>query len=125
MTRVLLVPSSDRAASLAQLRRVERWATDGCSAEELAEGCTLLDVLEDGVQVGVIALEVKGAFAFISAAAGNGRQTNVAEALRLAEAIAMERGARRIAMLTRRPGLVRNLMRAGYAIHQAELMKDL
>lgn len=117
--------TDDPARALAVLRGVERFAVDGSSAEQLAEGCTLLDVVEGGRVVGAIALEVKGAFAFITAGAGTGEQTDAAEAIRQTEDMARCMGARRIALLTRRLGMVRNLVRDGYAIHQAELVKDL
>lgn len=108
MTRLRV--AQDRAAVLARLRAVEPWA-DGTAAE-LAEGCALLDVLDEGQPVGAVAIEVLGNVATVKAAACSGGQfwgavAELESGLRAA-------GVRTLATFTRRPGLVRRLVRRGY-----------
>lgn len=116
-------PAVDAPAALAMLRGVERFATDGATAEEMADGCELFDVVEAGRVVGAIALAVEGKHAVITAAWSAG--TEARDELAQIEGIARARGARSVALLTKRFGLIRNLLRDGYTIHHAELTKAL
>lgn len=123
MIAAAVKPAADPAAALANLRQVEPHAVSGESAQELANGCVLLDVLEGGQPVGAVAVQIEGEGAVITAFASHGQATY--HELALIEAALKRSGVRRVAMLTRRPGLVRNLVREGYSLQRAELEKAL
>jgi len=112
----------DREAALARLRAVEAHAVDGCTAERLAHGCALVDLLEDGQAVGAMAVDVTGDEAVITAAASTG---DPYEQLRQIEQALQRVGVKRVRLLTRRPGLVRQLGREGYSLASAEMTKEL
>ena len=116
--RACVLPAIDSAAALARLRAAERHAVDGSTAEEMAEGCALLDVIEDHRPVGAVALQVRGDVACITAAATRGRATY--EALRQLERVLRTIGVRQLGLYTKRPGLVRSLARQGYAGRQVD-----
>lgn len=116
-------PALDPAGALQRLRAVEPHAVDGCTAEQMAAGCALLEVVEQGVCVGAVAVDITGDEATIKAAASDGVCT-VAELLMI-EAALKRCGVRRVGVFTRRAGLVRNLSRQGYTLKSAELIKEL
>lgn len=115
--------TADRAACLARLAAADPYTVDGCTAEEIAPGCTLLDVFEDGRIVGAVAVEIRGDIATIKAAAGACAVTYAH--LILIEAALAARGVRFVGMFTKRPGLVRQLIARGYDITQCELLKEI
>lgn len=115
--------AADVGAALTRLRPVERRATDGASVEDMAEGCALLDIIEDGRTVGAVALHVQGDTATIRAGACTGQHTY--KHLALLERALKERGIRRVGIFTRRRGLLANLCAAGYVLREAELIKEL
>jgi hypothetical protein len=120
----MLRAAVDSARAVARLRQVEPFAVDGASAEELAAGAALLEVLdEDGQAVGALAVDVAGEVATITAAAG--RCAHTWEELGALESACRSIGVKRLRLLTRRPGLVRQLTREGYAIAACEMQKDL
>lgn len=123
MPTVSVRPAADEARALRALHAVEPYAIDGASAEEMTEGCALFDVVESGRVVGAVAVELRGRFATIKAAASDGVDTPAA--LRDLEALLRERGAQHVAFFTRRPGLVRSMLAAGYRLREAELEKEL
>jgi hypothetical protein len=116
--------TTDRRRALALLARVVPHAVDGATLDDMTAGCELLDVTDAGEVVGAIALDVVGDVATITAAYRAGCMT--ADDMRGVEAIARAAGARRVRLLSRRPGLVRNMQtRYGYSLAVAELTKDL
>lgn len=121
MLSITIRDTTDRAACLARLREVEPYATDGATVEDMAEGCALLDVIEDGRVVGAVAVEVRGEVATIKAASSEGLATYTE--LALIEAMLRRRGVRRIGLYTRRPGLVRKLLAQGYELAECHLTK--
>lgn len=118
-----LVPARDRARALEMLRGVEPHAVDGASAADMARGCAVLEAIEDGQAVGAVAVDLVHGVATITAAWSTGIAT-YAELGELEQAC-RRAGARRMRVLTRRPGLIRTLIREGYAVAQCELNKDL
>lgn len=116
-------PAADCAAAVAMLKRAADHAVNGESADELAEGCALLDVIEGGQPVGAVAVQLVGEEARITAFASRGQATY--HELELIEAALQRSGVRRVRMLTMRPALVRNLVREGYELKRAELEKVL
>jgi hypothetical protein len=116
-------PAVDRAAAVAVLRAVEPHAIDDATAADMAEGCVLFDVMEHGRAVGAVAIEIAGQVATIKAAASYGHSTY--DELALIERGLRNLGIKRVAMFTRRPGLVRRLVGTGYRLREAELEKDL
>lgn len=123
MSACQVKPAVDRAAAVAVLRAVEPHAIDGASVAEISEGCHLFDVLEHGRIVGAAAIEICGQVATIKAAASYGHSTY--DELQLIENGLRNLGVKRVAMFTRRPGLVRRLVGQGYRLREAELEKDL
>jgi hypothetical protein len=116
--------SADRRETLRMLRHVEAFAVDGATVDEMTAGCELFDVLDAGQLVGAFALDFVGAEVTITAMYREGVAGR--EELAQVEAIARDRGARVARMVTRRPGLVRNLStRYGYSLAVAELRKAL
>jgi hypothetical protein len=119
-----VVAAREPAAAVRLLRRVEPHAVDGSMAEDMAAGCELMDVIEDGNVVGAIAVEVRGEVATIKAAVNTGANTYAA--LLLLEAQLKARGVRFVGMFTKRAGLVRRLINTGgYGLVQAELIKEI
>lgn len=115
--------AADPRAALDRLRAVEPFAVDGSTADEMAEGCELLDLIEDGATVGAVAIHIAGTHATINAAASRGQATYT-------ELEAIERGLRAmgvesVQVNTRRHGLVRQLARLGYGLREATLHKEL
>lgn len=111
--RIGLHPASDCAAAVERLRAAERFAVDGAAAEDMARGCVLFDVLEDGMPVGAIAVDLAEApRAVVTAAASHGRATW--SHLSMLEDTLRVNGLQRVAAFTKRPGLVRQLARRGY-----------
>lgn len=93
------------------LRRVEPFA-DG-TAEELADGCMLLDVVDGGRPVGAVAVEVLHPVATIKAAAVTSASV-WAEHLPELETGLRLAGVQWVGAFTRRPGLVRRMTAQGY-----------
>ena len=121
---MLITPSIDRRATVALLRRVEPFAVDAATVDEMTAGCDLYDVHDGGQLVGAFALDFVGAEVTITAMYREGVAGR--EELAQVEAIALQRGAKVARMVTRRPGLVRNLTaRYGYGLAVAELRKAL
>ncbi|MFT3665575.1 hypothetical protein [Piscinibacter sp.] len=129
--RIGLRVSSDQAAAVERLRAAERFAVDGSSAEDMARGCVLFDVVDEGAAVGAIAVDLAGERrAVVTAAASRGAATW--QHLVMLEQTLRINGVRRVALFTRRRGLVRQLARRGYqpvrpvgADGVAELEKEL
>ena len=115
--------STDRAATVAMLRSVEPHAVDGSTAEELAEGCTLLDIFEDGRPVGAYAVEINGKKAFITAAASLGEASF--RSLHLLEDMLRRAGVREIELVTKRVGLIHRMWNAGYSVRECAMQKDI
>lgn len=113
----------DRAAALARLATVERWAIDGATVPDMIDGAYVLDVLEDGLAVGAIALTINGDVATVTAAASTGRGTG-AEIELLHDALRAQ-GLRQVRLFTRRPGAIRKTTAHGYRVQACELVKDL
>lgn len=113
----------DADAALDRLRWVEPHAVDGSSALEMAEGCSILDVLEGGRVVGAVAVDLDGTHATIKAAASEGGATY--RSLCLIEQLMKRNGARTVGMVTNRAGLVRQLTSNGYRIVECHLVKDV
>lgn len=116
--RLEIRSTADRAACIERLRAVERRACEPCTAEEMAEGCELLDVVEGGEVVGAVAVELAGAHATIKAAAARGQHT-YAE-LGMIERELRARGIRSVGMFTRRRALVDRLEGRGYRLVSVE-----
>lgn len=110
--RLRVVNTTDPAAAIELLRAVEPHAVDGARAEEMAFGCALLDVIEEGQRVGAVAVEIEGERATITAAASRGVATW--RELQMIEGQLKRMGIKRLGMFTKRPGLVRQLARRGY-----------
>lgn len=110
----------DRAAAVGMLRQVEAFAVDGASADEMAAGCAVLDVVEDGRTVGAVAVDVVDDVATITAAFSEGADT-YAELSAIEEAC-RRIGCKRMRVQTKRPGLMRQLARRGWI---AEMEKEL
>jgi hypothetical protein len=115
--------AADAEAALARLRPVERRATDGASVADMAEGAALLDLIEGERIVGSVALHIHGDTATIRAACSTGQHTY--RHLAMLEAALKRTGVRRVGIFTRRRGLLANLCAAGYALREAELIKEL
>lgn len=108
------------------LRRVERHAVDGATAEQMAEGCHVLDVLAHGRIVGAVAIQIIGQHATITAAAGDGDGGECTGAeLDLIEDSLLRRGVTHLTIKTKRPGLVRQMARCGYDITECSMQKGL
>ncbi len=120
---VTIRDAQDRAAALRMLRAVEQWAVEPASAEEMAEGCAVLDVIEDGQPVGAVAVRIEGQHATITAATASGELTW--HELAMIERLLCSQGVRSVGLFTRRPGLVRRLGGLGYELKRAELYKVL
>lgn len=118
-----LIASTDRAASVARLVDVERFAVDGASVADMVDGCALLDLVEDGTVTGTVAVEVRGDVATIKAATAEGDKTW--QALALLEVSLRMQGVRTIGFFSRRLGMVREASRAGYELVSAEYRKAL
>jgi hypothetical protein len=119
----MIRPAACRASAVRLLRGVERYATDGATAEDMTAGCVLLDITDAGEVVGAVALDVVGSVATITATIRRGeiQPGELAEV----ERIAREHGARELRFLTRRPGLVRTMQAEGFTLACAELTKAL
>lgn len=113
----------DPEAALRRLRGVEPYAVDGATAEQMAAGCMLLDVVEDGREVGAVAVEVRGRTASITAAWSEGEYTAVE--YRLIEAGLRAMGVRRVELVTCRLGLIRNMQREGFGIAECRMTKEI
>lgn len=113
----------DRSSGVLRLRPVEAHATDGSTAAEMAEGCELFALHEEGRQVGAVAVRIEGDVATITAAASDGLMTY--SHLAMLEDQLRARGVRHLGMYTKRPGLLRRLIGQGYGVVQAELIKEL
>lgn len=112
--RLQVRDATDRAACVELLRRVETFAIDGASAEQMAAGCALLELNEDGRRVGAVAIELHGERATITAASSHGLAT-WAE-LQMIEKLMQSHGVKRLGLFTQRRGLVRQLKRRGYRV---------
>lgn len=115
--------TADRAATVAMLRAVEPHSIDGLTADELAEGCVLLDILEDGQTVGAFAVDIDGKDATITAGASRGEASF--RALELVEQLLKRAGVERLEILTRRVGLIYRMTNAGYAVQACTMQKDI
>jgi hypothetical protein len=113
--------AADREACIDMLRKVERHACEPCTAEEMAEGCTLLDVLEDGRTVGAAAVEVTGGHATIRAATASGAHS-WAE-FGMFERMLRDKGVRTVGLLTRRRALVERLTQRGYRVVSVDALR--
>lgn len=114
--RACVLPALDRGAAVARLRPAERHACDGSTADEMAAGCAVLDLIEHGQPVGAVAVSIVGDAACINAAATRGAATY--EALQHLEGALRDIGVRSLSLSTRRPGLVRRMARLGYVGRQ-------
>jgi hypothetical protein len=120
---VTVAATSDRAAAYARLQPVARRAVDGATVPEMADGCIVLDVIQNGRAVGSVALDVEGSEATITAGACWGDCTY--HALRMIEAGLRERGVKRLHIHTKRRGLLAALGPGGYRLAAAHLIKEL
>lgn len=93
------------------LRQVEPYA-DG-SAEEMAAGCWLLDVLDGGHVVGAVAVEVRPPVATIKAAAVQSASVWRRHLPELERGLGCA-GVQWVGAFTRRAGLVRRMTASGY-----------
>lgn len=112
--RVALVSlrrAADPAAALHLLRQVEPYG-DG-TAEEMAEGCILLDVLDAGRPVGAVAVELRPPVATIKAAAAASPRVWVEHLPELERGLRCA-GVQWVGAFTRRAGLVRRMAAQGY-----------
>lgn len=107
--------ATDPRAAVELLRQAEPYSVDGSSAEQMAAGCAVFELLDDGRPVGAFTFEVRGDTLRCSAAAGRGRDL-AGTVARFAEAEAARIGVHRLVCETRRPGLVRRLKREGYRV---------
>lgn len=121
--RIELRDTVDRAAAIKRLRLVEPYAIGNAGAEDMAHGCHLLDVLEDGNVIGSVSIEIDGTDAVMHAASG--RMASFGGHLDLVESVLRSKGVKRFGVATRRPGLVRRMLAHGYGITRCELEKDL
>lgn len=115
--------AADRAAAIALLRAVEPHAVDGSTAEEMAHGCYLLDMIEHGQVIGALAIDIDEDTATIRAAAASSNA--FVPQLALIEDALRAKGVRYVGVDTRRPGLVRRLIASGYRIDRCTLEKEL
>jgi hypothetical protein len=120
---ITIRPALSRADAIERLRPVERRATDSSSAEDMAYGCDLLDVIEGDQVVGAAAVEVLGTVATIKAAASIG--VHAYEHLALIEQWLKGRGCTHVGMFTKRMPLALNLIKCGYEVKEIELLKVL
>ncbi len=118
-----IAATTDRPAAYRRLQPVERRAVDGATVPDMADGCLVLDVIENGRIVGAVALDIQGTEATITAGANFGARTY--EALRMIERGLIERGVKRLHMHTRRRGLLAALLPRGYSIAACHIIKDL
>lgn len=122
----IIVKAKSYTEARERLRAVEPFAVGGASADDMTAGCLLLDVIEAGRIVGAVALDIEGE--------GKHRRATVTAATREGEMQAIEwqqieawaraLGARRLRLVTRRPALVRNMIRR-YGFAAAVLEKEL
>lgn len=120
---LLIHDTTDRAAAMRFLQRVEPHAVDGATAEQMAAGCHVLDVREHGRAVGAVAVAIDGKRATITAAAGEGECTY--EELELLEASLKAHGVEVVGLSTRRPALIRRLAQGGYTITECKMQKAI
>lgn len=118
-----IAATTDREAAYRRLQPVERRAVDGATVAQMANGCLVLDVIENGRTVGAVALDINGDEATITAGANWGARTY--DALRMIERGLIERGVKRLHMHTRRRGLLAALLPKGYRITACHITKDL
>lgn len=116
-------PARDTLQALRLLLPAVRYAVDGSDLQQLAEGCTLLEVVDGERVTGCVAVQIADGEAWVNAAADHGQ--HLGQALHALEAWARAHGARRLAFVTMRPGMVRRMLGSGYSIQRAELKKDL
>lgn len=107
--------ATDPCAAVELLRQAERFSVDGSTAEQMAAGCAVFELLADGRVVGAFTFDVQGDTLRCGAAAGRGRDL-AGTVARFAESEARRIGVRRLVCETRRPGLVRRLQREGYRV---------
>lgn len=122
-TRVEIRDAPDRAEAIRRLASVEPHTTDGAEAEQIAAGCNVLDIIEGGAVVGVCAVRVSGTFATITGIASRGAFP--ALELQLLEAALKAKGCTHLAFYSKRPGLVRKMLAAGFVIRDCEMEKEL
>lgn len=115
--------TTDRAAAYQRLQSVERRAVDGATVPDMADGCLVLDILQDGQAVGAVAVDITDAEATITAGACWGACTY--HALTMIEDGLKARGVKRLHMHTRRRGLLDALLPKGYRLQAAHIAKDL
>lgn len=116
--------TTDRAAALDHLRRAERHAVDSATAEQMADGCHVLDVIEHGRIVGAVAIQIIGQHATITGAGSDGSECTYEE-LDMIEDALLRRGVTHVTIKTKRPGLVRQMARRGYSITECSMQKGL
>lgn len=120
---LLIHDTTDPAAAMRFLQRVEPHAVDGATAEQMAAGCHVLDVREHGRAVGAVAVALEGTRATITAAACEGE--NTFEGLELLEESMQAHGVEVVELSTRRMGLIRRLALRGYAITECKMQKAI
>lgn len=121
--RVEIRDAPDRAEAIRRLAAVEPHATDGAEAAQIAAGASVLDIMEGGAVVGVVAVRISGAFATITGIASHGQFASLE--LRCLEAALRAKGVTHLAFYTRRPGLIRQMLREGFAVRDCEMEKAL
>ena len=83
----------------------------------------MLEVLENGEIVGAVAVEVLGPDATITAAVSRGQASF--GALVMIEDMLKRAGVRRVAVCTRRLGLIHRMSAMGYAVEACRMVKDI
>lgn len=121
---LMIRDTTDRSAALDYLRRAERHSVDNATAEEMADGCHLLDVIEHGRIVGALAVQIVGQRATITGAGGDQGECTYEE-LSMVEDALVRRGVTHLLLKTKRPGLVRQMARRGYGITECTMEKGL
>lgn len=124
MIALTITASADQAATVERLAAVELYAVGGANVGEMTDGCTLLDVRQEGRIVGALAIDRQGDLATITACQFEGEYPVAAFAA--LESLLRQNGIKRIKAETTRPGMVRRLAGAcGYDLVRAELIKEI
>lgn len=113
----------DSTASVNLLKAAEPHAVDGSTAEEMADGCALLDLVEEGEIVGAMAVGIDGDHATIHACVSRGAAAF--QSLSVTEELLRRAGLRSVGVVTRRTGLIRRLIKQGYRVTECHLAKEL
>lgn len=114
----------DQADALHHLQRAVRYAcTPGSTIDGAIRGAHVLDVVSDDAVVGAVAVRIEGECATVTAFASQGAFASEQWPV-LREALSAK-GVRHVGLYTKRPGMIRALLRAGFRVRNCELELEL